>query len=491
MFRLLGRGMSRRALNTATQRTRAIGQHLMSTTASEPSVLFESNNSLRTYILNRPKKLNALDEPTLKLLRPKIEEWNSSDLCGTIVGTGSGRAFCAGGDVATIVQNAANEKTRPLAVDFFKQEFELDYILAALKKPYVAILDGITMGGGVGLSAGAPFRIATEKTVFAMPETKIGYAPDVGGTYYLSRLDGELGTYLGLTGDSLTGRAVFEHGLATHYIPSRRIPLLLQRLAELDQPSLSLIDQTIEELSSEREPNEPRSSLIGAKRAALDSAFRHSEIEQIVFDLTELGKHPDESISTWASSALAQLEERSPTSLKVALTAIRKGKKLTLRDAFEQEMNIAGAFCRGASPDFRTGVNTVLVEKSRARPAWSPSTLSEVSKDTVSLFFDPESPYLKGLPQLDIPSTFEPVTGSRHLKYALPTEDEIGEAVRGSHANASGMGATAEEIVQLFERLRPGKNGVREKVEEVLRRKCTLVDNADGNFVWVKWIHDQ
>ena len=114
-----------------------------------------------------------------------------------------------------------------------------------------------------------------------------------------------------------------------------------------------------------------------------------------------------------------------------------------------------------------------------------------MSKDTVSLFFDPESPYLKGLPQLDIPSTFEPVTGSRHLKYALPTEDEIGEAVRGSHANASGMGATAEEIVQLFERLRPGKNGVREKVEEVLRRKCTLVDNADGNFVWVKWIHGQ
>jgi 3-hydroxyisobutyryl-CoA hydrolase len=143
--------------------------------------------------------------------------------------------------------------------------------------------------------------------------------------------------------------------------------LLLQRLAELDQPSLSLINQTIEELSSEREPNEPRSSLVGATRAALDSAFRHNEIEQIVFDLTELGKHPDESINTWASSALSQLQERSPTSLKVALTAIRKGKNLTLRDAFEQEMNIAGAFC--VRSILSSIISTPLMQYNRAGQA--------------------------------------------------------------------------------------------------------------------------
>ncbi|KAH6918437.1 3-hydroxyisobutyryl-coenzyme A hydrolase isoform 1 [Coprinopsis sp. MPI-PUGE-AT-0042] len=487
MLRLLGKKMSPSAVRTAAKRTSAIGQHMMSTSA-EPVVKFESNNALRKYVLNRPEKLNALDDSMLKLLRPKIEEWASSDLCGTIVGTGEGRAYCAGGDVATVVKNAATPETRPLAIDFFKKEFELDYMLAALKKPYVVIMDGITMGGGVGLSANALFRVATEKTVWAMPETKIGYTPDVGATYFLSRMDGELGTYLGLTGDTLAGREVFEHGLATHFLPSRRIPLLLERLAELDRPSLDVVNQTIDELSSEREPTEPPSTLLGGIRTALDAAFRHDSIEAIYVDLNTLVGYEDQSISQWASETLKSLDARSPTSLKVALHAIRKGKKLQLREAMQMELDIAGAFCSGASPDFSIGVESVLVTKTKARPEWKPSNLEEVKPELLERFFSKQSEYLKGLPTLEVPKEFEAFADSKHLKYALPTEAEIGAYVRGSHASSGDFGCTAEDVTSFFEKARSGKVGVREKVAEVVQRKCEVIDNADGNFVWLRWI---
>jgi len=464
---------------------------MMSSSAAateEPTVLFESNNSMRTYVLNRPGKLNALDVPMLDLLRPKIEEWNSSDLCGTIVGVGAGRAFCAGGDVASVVKNAANKATRPLAIHFFKREFELDYILAAQKKPYVAILDGITMGGGVGLSANSLFRVATEKTVWAMPETKIGYSPDVGGTYYLSRMDGELGTYLGMTGDIISGRAVFEHGLATHYIPSRRVPQLLERLAELDKPSFATIDQTIEELSCERTADEPQSALSGGVRAALDAAFRHNSVERIIKDLTALSEYEDPSIKEWATKTLASLNDRSPTSLKVALAAIRRAKRLGLRQAMAMELNIAGAYCSGASPDFATGVDSVLVQRLKGRPAWEPATLEAVSPEVVARFFDSKSPFLAGLPELEIPKEFESVGENRHLRYALPTEAEIGAVVRGEHAGAGDLGLTKKDVLAHFKKTYPDKVGVQDKVEEVIQRKCSIIDNADGNFVWLKWV---
>ncbi|CAA7271582.1 unnamed protein product [Cyclocybe aegerita] len=489
--------MPRTAARAAAQRTTAVAHHLMSTAAAspapeqEPTVLFESNGSLRTYILNRPKKLNALDEPMLSILRPKIEEWSASDLCGTIVGRGNGRAFCSGGDVASVVQNASDPATIPHAIDYFKREFEMDYILAALKKPYVAVLDGMTMGGGVGLAANAPFRIATEKTVFAMPETKIGYCPDVGASYFLSRMDGELGTYLALTSDTLSGRAVFEHGLATHYIPSRRIPLLLDRLAELDKPHASVIDRTLEDLSAEREPTEAAPPFVGAKRAALDHAFRHNTVERIVADLEAYAAQgEDAEVKQWASDTLALLHLRSPTSLKVSLEAIRRGKRQTLFKALEMELKIATAFCRGASPDFLTGVKAVLVTKSKDKPEWSPTSLKEVTPEILSRFFDPQSPYLADAPKLDFPEEQTSAKLGNPLKYALPTEEEIASVVIGSHGSAGGnLGLRFEEVVARFAELRGGKLGVKEKVTEVVNRRCELTDNADGNFVWLKWKH--
>ncbi|KAF9052830.1 3-hydroxyisobutyryl-CoA hydrolase [Panaeolus papilionaceus] len=482
--------MSRTAVRVASRRTNAIARQMSSQSSvqvEEPTVKFESNASLRTYILNRPSKLNALDEQMLSLLRPKIEEWSSSELCGTIVGRGVGRAFCAGGDVASVIKNASNPETRSQAFEYFKREFEMDYILASLKKPYVAILDGVTMGGGVGLAANARIRIATENTVFAMPETKIGYCPDVGASYFLSRMDGQIGTYLALTSDSLKGRAVFEHGFATHYLPSRRIPMLLDRLAELNDPHPNLLNRVVEEFSAEWDASEPPAPFTGIRRVALDHAFRHDNVESIFADLERFSAADDATVKDWAAKTLEMLRLRSPTSLKVALEAIRRGKQLTLLEALDMELKIGTAFCNGASSDFITGVEAVLVKKIKEKPEWSPASLEEVSPEIVNRFFDPKSPYLSAAPKLDIPADLQTGTSRNPMMYALPTEAEISALVTGSHASGGDMGMRVEELLARFDEMREGKIGVKEKVLEVVQRRCELTDNADGNYVWLKW----
>ncbi|TBU42068.1 3-hydroxyisobutyryl-coenzyme A hydrolase [Dichomitus squalens] len=487
---------------TAAQRTASISRHLMSTSSSVPKprveppdeapVLFESNGSVRTYILNRPKKLNALNEPMLNILRPQVEEWCQGSLAKVIVGRGVGRAFCAGGDVETVVRYASDAETRPKAIDFFHREFEMDYILAAVPKPYVAVMDGITMGGGVGLSVNAQFRIATENTVFAMPETKIGYCPDVGASYFLSRVDGEIGTYLALTGDTISGRAVFEHGFATHYVPSRRIPALLERLAALEEPTYRAINDLIEQEVAEREPDEVSTSFVGAKRAALDSAFRHDTVEDVIAELTQISNgHSDESVRQWAAQTLDTLELRSPTSLKVALTAVRRGKQMTLLEALQMEMNIATAFCNGDSPDFKTGVTAVLIEKIKERPQWSPAHIHEVQdSEILETFFKKYSPENGNVPSLAPPSYLpKPADLADPMQFALPTEAEIRSMVDGSHRNSGATTITLDELLGMFTRMRGGKAGVREKILEVVDRKCVFEQDKHTDKKWLQWKH--
>lgn len=453
-------------------------------------MLFETVGQLRKYILNRPKKLNALDTSMLNLLRPFVEESSRSKLSKILVGQGVGRAFCAGGDVAGVVELAADEKTRPQAIDFFKREFELDYLLAVTNSIYVAVMDGITMGGGVGLAVNAPFRIATENTLFAMPETKIGYTPDVGATFFLSRLDGEIGTYLGLTGESIKGRDVYDLGLATHYIPSRRIPALLESLASLERATPDLVDSLIEEASQEREASEAPGLFRGQLRVVLDSVFSHDKVEDIIADLKKVREsHADSGIRKWAEETLVALDLRSPTSLKVALLALRKGRKATLHDALQRELNIATAYCSGASPDFKTGVTAVLVQKTRERPAWSPATLEEVNdSDITARFFSQYSPENGTAPSLELPADVKVdlKRTSHPMQHALPTEAEIRQMVTGSHTASGGTALTKEEVVAKFLSLRKGKMGVKEKVLDVIERNCIEEQDKSGNR-YLKW----
>ncbi|EIN07093.1 3-hydroxyisobutyryl-CoA hydrolase [Punctularia strigosozonata HHB-11173 SS5] len=478
------RRMSSRSAATAAKRTAAISQHLMAASTSAGPASFESNAGMRRYILNREAKLNALNTDMINLLQPKLEEWSRSDLCQVVVGSGKGRGFCAGGDVASVVQAAAEESTRSEAIEFFKKEFELDYALATLPKPYVTIMDGITMGGGVGLCAGAPFRIATENTKFAMPETKIGYSPDVGATYFLPRLDGQLGAYLALTGNTISGRDVFELGLATHYVPSRRIPSLLDRLASLEAVTLDRINQTIEELCPERS-DEPPNRLVGPARALIDSAFGYDKVEDIVEELELHAEKAPRELASLSKDILDTLHQRSPTSLKVALRAVRKGASLSLLQCLRMELGIAAAFCSGASPDFITGVTHLLIAKQGGRPAWSPDALQDISDQQVEdkFFSKQKSPYLQELPELSIPDFLDRTTERHPGRFALPSEEEIEKAVVGDHETSGDMAVTLDELVENFATLRPGKVGVSEKILEVVQRRCRVSD--DGYLEWV------
>ncbi|KAG9015278.1 hypothetical protein FRB93_012977 [Tulasnella sp. JGI-2019a] len=432
----------------------------------------------------------------IESLRSKIQEWESSPRCHIIIGTGNGGTFCAGGDVKTIVQNLAKGDSSA-GITFFKEEFELDYALASLKTPYVAILDGITMGGGVGLSINAMFRVATERTVFAMPETKIGYSPDVGASFFLPRLDGALGRYLGLTGETLTGREVFEAGVATHFVSSHRLPQLLDRLTSLDSPTPETINNTLEEFHSERLPEEPESKVVtGSGRTAIDRAFGSDSVEGIFKDLEKMqnDSSASEESAAWASKALATLNERSPTSLHVAFEALKRGRKTTLAQALGVELGIATAFCTGASRDFITGVSALLINKQGGRPAWDPSEIKDVKQsDVVDKFFSASSPFFKNLPTTsftapeagDGPGV---VTETDPLRFSLPSEEEIGRLVRGEHPSSSD---TSLDLPELLERSRElyGKAGVEAKVKDVVARRCEVVAKTDNQEQYLRWKH--
>jgi 3-hydroxyisobutyryl-CoA hydrolase len=437
--------------------------------ATGPAVIFENSLNTRKYILNKPKQLNALDEEMIDLLRPKVDEWNKSELCKLVIGTGNGRAFCAGGDVRSVIKHSAQKETVPTAVRFFQKEFELDYALASLTKPYIAVMEGITMGGGVGLSVHAPFRIATESTVFAMPETKIGYFPDVGATYFLPRLDGHLGEYLGLTGTEIRGRAVFQHGLATHFVPSRRLPALLENLSSLSEPTEDVIAKLLDEYYDEATSLSPSTRLVGPIREAIDLCFAHPEVEDVIKHLEGFATHSNKEVANWAKDTLQQLHLRSPTSLKISLEAIRRGRSMKLDEALKQEIVLATAICNGATEDMQIGVRTLLLDKSKERPNWNPSTLSEVKREEILPKFFPSKPS-ELIGDFSLPQIKRQGNSQRHT---LPSETAIKHFVQGSHPASGNYGVSVDELVERFETM-TGKNGVGEKVREVANRKCTM-----------------
>src|ERR1700761_8747793 len=253
-------------------------------------VLFNSLYGVRTIELNRPKKLNSLNASMARKILPRLREWEKSQIANVVLISGAGpKAFCAGGDVAELaLQNKTGREGQQKSTDYFALEYQLDHLIATYSKPYVAIMDGITMGGGVGLSVHAPFRIATEKTVFAMPETTIGFFPDVGGSFFLPRLDGEIGTYLSLTSERLHGVQAFYAGIATHYIDSSVLAQMTTRLSELvfrDHANLNerleLINSTIAEFTSALPSPDSyeaarHGNLTGPLREAIDRIFGHN-----------------------------------------------------------------------------------------------------------------------------------------------------------------------------------------------------------------------
>jgi 3-hydroxyisobutyryl-CoA hydrolase len=438
-------------------------------------VLFNSLYGLRSIELNRPKKLNALNGSMIRKIAPRMLEWAKSDMANVIVMKGAGdKAFCAGGDVAQLaIWNKLGPEGQQKSSEYFAQEYQLDHLIATFNKPYIAFMDGITMGGGVGLSIHAPFRIATERTVFAMPETTIGFFPDVGASFFLPRMPGSVGTYLALTSSRLTGANVFYAGIATHYLHSTSLPTLESRLAELRfrdyddmETRLKAIDATIEEYVTGLPHDEP--ILIAGKiRKAIDRCFSHDTVDEILKAL----ENEKGATRAWAQETLATLHKRSPTAVHVALRQMRIGHKWNIRDAFVREHAMATKFM--ASHDFTEGVTALLIEK-RA-PTWQPASLEAISPEqspklTEDFFLVPrDRPKLRLLTEANYDEY-------PYRQFGVPSEEQVEKKVMLGNL-------TREQVVAEFVRERNQKQGVREVVEEILERKTT--GPAKGVAKWV------
>lgn len=444
-------------------------------------VLFNTIYGVRTIELNRPKKLNSLNGSMARKIIPRLLEWQKSQLASIIIIGGAGpKAFCAGGDVAALAQQNTNGPDgREASQAYFGLEYQLDHLIATYPKPYIAYMDGITMGGGVGLSVHAPIRIATERTLFAMPETTIGFFPDVGGSFFLPRLEGRIGTYLALTSERLKGVNAFYAGVATHYIDSSTLSSLTARLAELEfkdyedmHSRLATVDATIAEFNSGLPHDEPI-LLAGELRKAIDRCFGHSSVESIMSALEqeESDTKSQQDIRDWATSTLKTLSERSPTSLKVALRACHEGRQWNIAEAFQREYHIAGRFM--SHPDFGSGVSARLINKSSTNPVWDPPKLEEVKEEQVDEFFRNE-----GKRSIELLGG----RGTRPYKeypfrMGLVREEEIEMVVREGGLRRKG-------VVKRFVDESGGRVGVKEKVEEVLRRCCEV--DEGGNLHWTR-----
>lgn len=397
---------------------------------------------------------------------PRLQEWSRSELAGVVVIKGNGRAFCAGGDVAALAkQNQEGAEGQQKSADYFGLEYKLDHYIATYSKPYVAFMDGITMGGGVGLSVHAPFRIATENTVFAMPETTIGFFPDVGASFFLPRMEGSLGTYLALTSEQLRGVDAFYHGIATHYIHSSSLPALETRLGELQFPDymkqedrFKIINSTIEEFTSGL-PSE-RPAISGELRRTIDAVFHvdQPDIKAILKSLEEVKASADSSqpLKDWADRTIQTLHTRSPIAVAVTLRQMQIGRNWSIAQTFQREYDIAAHFM--AHPDFVEGVTARLIKRIPAgeRPDWKPNTFDKITTEEVDDFFRQRStlPLINKGEKADYKEY-------PHAWIGLPKEKEI---------LAELTTKSREEALQSLMEKYEGKQGVREKFAEVVER---------------------
>ncbi|XP_035532291.1 3-hydroxyisobutyryl-CoA hydrolase, mitochondrial isoform X1 [Morone saxatilis] len=356
-------------------RLQRIQGHMMSTQV-EAEVLLEKVGRAGVITINRPKVLNALNLPMIRQIYPQLKKWeNDKETEIVIIKGAGGKAFCAGGDIRAVTE--AGKAGDPLAEDFFREEYILNNAIGACKKPYIALIDGITMGGGVGLSVHGRFRVASEKTLFAMPETAIGLFPDVGGGYFLPRLRGKLGLFLALTGFRLKGRDVQRAGVATHFVESKKIPDLEKELVDLKSPSAEDVSRVLESYQNQSSLDSEKPFVLDKHMSDIDRLFSGSSVEGIVQNLKADG-------SEFANKQAETLARMSPTSLKITFKQLQAGAALSLPDVLVMEYRLSQACMRGC--DFYEGVRAVLVDKDQS-PKWNPSTLEEVSEQTMEQCF--------------------------------------------------------------------------------------------------------
>jgi enoyl-CoA hydratase len=344
--------------------------------ADEPVLLHTAGRAAR-ITLNRPRALNALTHAMVRRIDEALTAWEHDPAVETVVITGAGeRGLCAGGDIRAI-HDDARDGDGSASRAFWRDEYRLNARIARYPKPYLAVMDGIVMGGGVGVSAHGGVRVVTERSQVAMPETGIGFVPDVGGTHLLCRAPGELGTHLALTGARIGAADALLCGLADHYVPSDDLPRLLGSLAELPVgEALAGVVRT------------PPQGVLGDRRGWIDTCYAADTVEEIV---RRLLAHGDPAAKEAAETLLA----KSPTALKVTLASLRRARALgTLEEVLNQEYRVSCAAL--GIPDLVEGIRAQVVDKDR-RPRWSPASLTEVTDTDVQRFFTPLGEHELGL----------------------------------------------------------------------------------------------
>lgn len=338
---------------------------------SAGDLLFERRGGVGLIRLNRPRALNAFTLEMTRRLDQTLKSWATDPAVVLVAIRGAGtRAFCAGGDVRALYDAGPRS---PYTEIFYREEYALNRRIFRFPKPYVALIDGIVMGGGVGISAHGSHRVVTERTLFAMPETGIGLFPDVGATWLLSRCPGETGLYLGLTGARIAGADLIALGLAEAMVPSACLDDLERNLAEAR--ARTEIDALLD-----RYRTDPGEGTLASCRTAIDRCFAAPTVEAILAAL-------DAERTDWARSTARTLLSKSPTSLKVTLRQLRLGRRLPdFEAAMRLEFRLVQRFM--ADGDFFEGVRAQIIDKDQ-RPRWSPERLEAVTEAAVDAYFAP------------------------------------------------------------------------------------------------------
>nr|XP_043627438.1 3-hydroxyisobutyryl-CoA hydrolase-like protein 2, mitochondrial [Erigeron canadensis] len=360
---------------------------------SQDEVLVEGRAFSRAAILNRPFKLNAITTSMAGRLQRLYESWEDNSQIGFVTMKGSGRAFCSGADMVAIYR-LLQEGKEAECKESFRKLYHFIYLLGTYLKPNLAILDGITMGGGAGIAFPGMFRIATDKTVFATPEVQMGFHPDAGASFYLSRLPGYLGEFLALTGERLNGAELVACGLATHYSLNAKLSWIEERLGQLMTDDPSVISDSLAQYGDLVYVD--KNSVLN-KIDRIDRYFCHDTVEEIVDALRE-GESHDELCST----ALKKLKEASPLSLKITLQSIREGRFQPLDQCLAREYRTSlHCISKHVSGDFCEGIRARLVDKDYA-PKWDTPSLEAVSRDMVDYYF---APLPDSEPELNLPTS--------------------------------------------------------------------------------------
>lgn len=344
-------------------------------------VIFEEVLGVRKVILNRPKKLNTLNYEMLRRMYDKVQLYEKDPSVKLVILKANGKDFCAGGDL-TSAYTFVSLGHWSFGASYYRKEFCLDYFLATYKKPVVAILDGSVMGGGVGISIHSKFRIVTENTIFAMPEVLIGLFPDVGASYFLSRLPGFFGEYLGLTGARLNGAEMLALGLGTHFIPSKNLKSMENALEKMaassDSPSVATMSMIINEFAHQVNVNETR---VYDRLDMINKCFSGQSCEEILSSLERLAIEVEDK---WVHDALKSMKFANPMGLKIFLRTIREGRSKTIKQCIETEyIAISHVLGRTFSNDFYEGSRAMLIDKDK-KPRWVPTKLEEVSDEMVA-----------------------------------------------------------------------------------------------------------